>query len=993
MLPSASPGWNGIQALQSHLKGRLEGFVRNRTRYNRAGRIDNEAAFLEADLHYVLHKAIFVAELSTEDFHGLETKAQDLLDSLNQIVNEDFVEDNEQATNFSEDDDEDEESAHETVYGIALLSSAYPKLARLIHALDTSTGRFTLISSTGPSLFSLPSWGSRSQIMNRVAQWKSFLDQLEAKNGKPWSASSPPYLSKSSASSKTMASGDKLQKRASIVVTTIFKEFQRLKCRGEHELKVRLSEKWYTSPSPTAVEMFISCCQSPGNWHEAQCANSGRIVTNPEREEDICRAIDDSRKQSTKLYLHVDERGLCNITNHLPSVATSGNDYESESLDSLIEQKAFSRLSPKDYWDGTAIERFDVREKAALALVLSRCLMDFFDEDVELASYAWNPEKIFFLRSRRAGVRAHPVYVSLKPSSAGSKSLDFFRAVRPGNPILLSFAKLLLEIHCGERIPMEIQQQSTVNIPGWGHLCDFLLEAQRDEASHYLEAVEGCLNLHKYLLKYREGQSKMTGRDFRRVIYEQVVGHLEHALNPTSSKRKRSDDMPELQLAKKASLIKPRETAPDRTSESPIADVNNHRHSNSRRQVHRPEGTDSLKTAAGLQLGRDIFSKADKQTQHPSRSLNGISPPGATCMSEFHGSFEDSISEVVLGVHDAEKLRTIPKFTHQYATDVSNGRRTGSASVESSIEREPNPFAKYKVAIICAIEFEMSAFRYMLDAEHPSLPRKEGDSNIYILGELQHHNIVLACLPGSQGKGSAAIVVTHLVRTFPCIEWRFMVGIGGGVPSAKHDIRLGDVVVSMPEGCHGGVVQYDLGKDTGGKFGLKGFLTPPPPLLRSAVLKMRSDHRLRDSKVNEFLSGMLQRGQRLSIYQRPPDHTDVLFRTEYCHGLQKSTCEECDHQQMVQRPSRKFQAPEIHYGLIASGDRVIRSAANRNEIIREIGDILCFEMEAAGLATEHSCIIIRGISDYSDSHKNDEWQHYAAATAAACAKELLLYVN
>lgn len=211
-----------------------------------------------------------MAELSTEDFNGLETKAQGLLDSLNQIVNEDFVEANEQTTNSAEDD-KDEETAHKPVYGIALLSSAYPKLARLIHVLDTSTGQFTLISSTGPSLFSLPSRGSRSQIMDRVAEWKSFLDQLDAENARPWSASSPSNLSKSSARSKTMESGDKLRKRASIVVATIFKEFQRLKCREEHELKVRLSEKWYTSPSPTAVEMFMSCCQSPGNWHEAPC--------------------------------------------------------------------------------------------------------------------------------------------------------------------------------------------------------------------------------------------------------------------------------------------------------------------------------------------------------------------------------------------------------------------------------------------------------------------------------------------------------------------------------------------------------------------------------------------------------------------------------------------------------------------------------------------------------------------------------------------------
>jgi nucleoside phosphorylase len=51
--------------------------------------------------------------------------------------------------------------------------------------------------------------------------------------------------------------------------------------------------------------------------------------------------------------------------------------------------------------------------------------------------------------------------------------------------------------------------------------------------------------------------------------------------------------------------------------------------------------------------------------------------------------------------------------------------------------------------------------------------------------------------------------------------------------------------------------------------------------------------------------------------------------------------------------------------------------------------ILCFEMEAAGLMDNFPCLVIRGICDYADSHKNKQWQEYAAATAAAYAKELL----
>jgi nucleoside phosphorylase len=53
---------------------------------------------------------------------------------------------------------------------------------------------------------------------------------------------------------------------------------------------------------------------------------------------------------------------------------------------------------------------------------------------------------------------------------------------------------------------------------------------------------------------------------------------------------------------------------------------------------------------------------------------------------------------------------------------------------------------------------------------------------------------------------------------------------------------------------------------------------------------------------------------------------------------------------------------------------------------------LCFEMEAAGLMLDFPCVVIRGVCDYADSHKNKEWQGYAALAAVAYTKELLGYV-
>jgi nucleoside phosphorylase len=66
-------------------------------------------------------------------------------------------------------------------------------------------------------------------------------------------------------------------------------------------------------------------------------------------------------------------------------------------------------------------------------------------------------------------------------------------------------------------------------------------------------------------------------------------------------------------------------------------------------------------------------------------------------------------------------------------------------------------------------------------------------------------------------------------------------------------------------------------------------------------------------------------------------------------------------------------------------------AAEKNVITDGITgkEVLCFKMETAGLINHFPCLVIRGICDYSDSHKNKEWQGYAAIAAVAYTKDLL----
>src|ERR1700761_8355330 len=296
----------------------------------------------------------------------------------------------------------------------------------------------------------------------------------------------------------------------------------------------------------------------------------------------------------------------------------------------------------------------------------------------------------------------------------------------------------------------------------------------------------------------------------------------------------------------------------------------------------------------------------------------------------------------------------------------------------------------YTVAMICPLEVEMTAVRYMLDEEHVRLPGKDGDRNRYILGKMGDHNVAIGYLPhGSQGIGAAATMATDMRRTFPSVQLRLLVGIGGGIPSQKNDIRLGDVVVGMPDGIHGGVVQYDLGKRTVDGFERKGFLCPPPDEWRTAVVEMKSDHEAKSNRLADVAhAGSLPQAPEIL---RPASDLDILFPPDTKHIRDEPTCDKCDKSTAI--PPRGATGPEIFYGTIASGDSVIKDAAVRDELSRTSGGALCFEMEAAGLSNGFPCVVIRGICDYADSHKNDQWHPYAAAAAAACAKELLTYMD
>ena len=263
----------------------------------------------------------------------------------------------------------------------------------------------------------------------------------------------------------------------------------------------------------------------------------------------------------------------------------------------------------------------------------------------------------------------------------------------------------------------------------------------------------------------------------------------------------------------------------------------------------------------------------------------------------------------------------------------------------------------YTVGWICALPIELAAAQEMLDEENEYPSGYSPESDLYTFGRIGDHDVVLACLPaGQMGPQSAAAVAARMACRFTSIQFSLVVGIGGGVPSAATDIRLGDVVVSQPCLQNGGVVQYDFGKTgAGGDQTRTGWLNAPPSILLRAISELRALHYRGRSSLATHISVF----DRLENFSRETTGPDVLFEASYNH-TEGATCEQCSKEREVKRAIRKSQVV-IHYGTIASGNQVIKDGISRDRISTELGGVLCFEMEAAGLMNNFPCLVVRGM--------------------------------
>lgn len=325
----------------------------------------------------------------------------------------------------------------------------------------------------------------------------------------------------------------------------------------------------------------------------------------------------------------------------------------------------------------------------------------------------------------------------------------------------------------------------------------------------------------------------------------------------------------------------------------------------------------------------------------------------------------------------------------------------------------PGDRGDFEIAVICALPLEAECVYDALDKiwDDKKYGKAPSDENAYSLGVIGEHNVVLVHMPG-MGTIRAAYAAGNLKMSFPNIKLALVVGVCGGMPfgTKNEEVLLGDVVISKA------LIQYDFGKQYPQGFKRKtdvlDTLGPPSEQILALLAKLGTRQHMQDMQ-NDTATFLQAIQQKSSTTKHPGIENDILYHPSYTHQHHSPIpCDECRKGdeickvavamecedlgcESVMRVTRKrlvnpsTTQPLIHFGIMGSGDTVMKSGHHRDALAQNEG-IVAVEMEGAGVWRHGPSIVIKGVSDYADSHKRKGWQGYAAATAAACTKAFLM---
>lgn len=305
-------------------------------------------------------------------------------------------------------------------------------------------------------------------------------------------------------------------------------------------------------------------------------------------------------------------------------------------------------------------------------------------------------------------------------------------------------------------------------------------------------------------------------------------------------------------------------------------------------------------------------------------------------------------------------------------------------------------FNDYSVAWIAPLPVEAKVAYALMKKPTVVLTSEKVDDYVYIGGEISGHKVVLATLPAgtNYGPGAAASLVNQVKLRFPNLWFALLVGVAAGLPNLmpKHgqkvrDIRLGDVLVCVPDKKDVGVHHYDLGTDDGENFVPSGRQAESPSLVRSAIstIALMEKHPFKKGeKFAEELESLL------SALEDDPDGDSFTCPSQTSDQLYIYTYEQDKIvSKLAERtPRDESERTKVFRGSIGSGGTLMRNH-KRRDMLRDEHNLIGLEMEAAGVMNTLPTGMIRGVCDYGDNFKNKEWQPYAAAVAAVYAKGVL----
>ncbi|KAJ2992504.1 hypothetical protein NUW58_g2149 [Xylaria curta] len=319
-----------------------------------------------------------------------------------------------------------------------------------------------------------------------------------------------------------------------------------------------------------------------------------------------------------------------------------------------------------------------------------------------------------------------------------------------------------------------------------------------------------------------------------------------------------------------------------------------------------------------------------------------------------------------------------------------NDEGRGSDANEPSAPSPPKQLTRedYTVGWLAMSYIDQAAAIAMLDETHSQLEMDPGNIRNYRYGEIGGHNIVITSLDWEGCKATnAASIADDVYHTFPSLRMMFMVGVASGVPGDV-DVRLGDVVVGTSVIEYVGLSAYP-DEDS---IGITGVSVIPPMLLRWGIQEMEALDEMDPHQVPSIIRRTVheigQKNPHIQQYSCRDSLQDLLFESTYKHTKPGKACDECDRSHLVERTPREDDCPVIHYGRIGTSSTIVENAGLRDKLA-QLKPALCLESGNGRAIDFFKALMVCSIGDYADSHKNPEWEQYAAATAAAYTKVYL----